>query len=569
MPTTQLARAASRSVVYNIIVQFLSRSMTFILGAITLKYYKSTSILGIVNVRLALLYTTLQFISREPFRRACLGEAANSTRPWNKIVNVIWLGFPLSLTLALILGHYWQSYMIPSANDLIGTSVLDYKIAVLIICLSAILEMVSEPCYIYSQTMAYVGLNPSVEALSIFIKCSLTAFVTFVDPPMILTCIATCHFVASAAAVGASFWFLVYKRQTNIAMLMPQFSIKPHQLSRINDTSKLAKFNRQKSVDRNRPNKNKGQLGEEEKGFSALFDMSSFWLSCSFMGQTVLKQILTEGERYIMTIFDLISLPDQGIYDVVSNLGGLVVRLIFRPIEDSGFAYFSQLVKRNEILDKAQFEKVEKNLITLIKVMIIVGLVVFVFGFNYSPFIAFYAGDKLNNSVAFNLMRWHLFSMPFLALNGVTECFTFAIMNQSEIKNHSYLLVIFTLIFLMSVFLTQWILGSACFIFANCLNMSSRILFSYRQIRSYFQRHQTNFKLQDLLPQRETISCCFIIFLILSVSQYYLLHLQRIDLIMLHILVGFVSMLALLYVLFQYEVTLVKFAKHMYKSKMN
>ena len=49
-------------------------------------------------------------------------------------------------------------------------------------------------------------------------------------------------------------------------------------------------------------------------------------VAVSFLGQGVLKQVLTEGERYVMTVLSLLSLAEQGIYDVVSNLGSLAAR---------------------------------------------------------------------------------------------------------------------------------------------------------------------------------------------------------------------------------------------------
>ena len=49
-------------------------------------------------------------------------------------------------------------------------------------------------------------------------------------------------------------------------------------------------------------------------------------MAVSFLGQGVLKQVLTEGERYVMTVLSLLSLAEQGIYDVVSNLGSLAAR---------------------------------------------------------------------------------------------------------------------------------------------------------------------------------------------------------------------------------------------------
>ena len=55
-------------------------------------------------------------------------------------------------------------------------------------------------------------------------------------------------------------------------------------------------------------------------------DPGQWKVATSFLGQGVVKQLLTEGEKYVMTIFSLLTLPEQGIYDVVANLGSLAAR---------------------------------------------------------------------------------------------------------------------------------------------------------------------------------------------------------------------------------------------------
>ena len=62
----------------------------------------------------------------------------------------------------------------------------------------------------------------------------------------------------------------------------------------------------------------------------------------------MLKQILTEGERYVMTMFSVLSFKEQGIYDGINNIGSIVVRFLFRPVEDSLYFYFTQCVRRDE-----------------------------------------------------------------------------------------------------------------------------------------------------------------------------------------------------------------------------
>lgn len=51
-------------------------------------------------------------------------------------------------------------------------------------------------------------------------------------------------------------------------------------------------------------------------------------LSVSFAKQCVVKQVLTEGERYVMTISPLLTFTEQSMYDIVNNLGSLAARFV-------------------------------------------------------------------------------------------------------------------------------------------------------------------------------------------------------------------------------------------------
>lgn len=70
-------------------------------------------------------------------------------------------------------------------------------------------------------------------------------------------------------------------------------------------------------------------------------------LTLSFLKQGVMKQILTEGEKYIMSISPVLTFKEQATYDVVNNFGSLAARFIFRPIEDSSYFYFTQTISRD------------------------------------------------------------------------------------------------------------------------------------------------------------------------------------------------------------------------------
>ena len=95
-------------------------------------------------------------------------------------------------------------------------------------------------------------------------------------------------------------------------------------------------------------------------------------------------------------------------------------------------------------------------------------------------------------------MRFFCAYIPLLGLNGITECFFFALMSQSEIDRsvcagrvrcwqpvqtvllllhcrYNQKLLAFSALFLVSALLLTRVMGSAGFVLANCINMAVRI----------------------------------------------------------------------------------------------
>lgn len=77
-----------------------------------------------------------------------------------------------------------------------------------------------------------------------------------------------------------------------------------------------------------------------------LLDWTLARLTWSFFKQSFLKQILTEGERYVMTFLNVLSFGDQGVYDIINNLGSMVARFVFLPIEESFYIFFAKVLER-------------------------------------------------------------------------------------------------------------------------------------------------------------------------------------------------------------------------------
>ena len=62
-----------------------------------------------------------------------------------------------------------------------------------------------------------------------------------------------------------------------------------------------------------------------------------------FFKQSILKQLLTEGEKYVLSISPA-SMYDQGLYEIVNNLGSLFARFLFQPLEEGFYLYVKQVI---------------------------------------------------------------------------------------------------------------------------------------------------------------------------------------------------------------------------------
>lgn len=47
-----------------------------------------------------------------------------------------------------------------------------------------------------------------------------------------------------------------------------------------------------------------------------------------------------------MTFLNVLSFGDQGVYDIVNNLGSMVARFIFLPVEESFYIFFAKVLQR-------------------------------------------------------------------------------------------------------------------------------------------------------------------------------------------------------------------------------
>lgn len=180
-----------------------------------------------------------------------------------------------------------------------------------------------------------------------------------------------------------------------------------------------------------------------------------------------------------MTFLNPMTFEEQGIFDIVNNLGSLAARFIFQPIEESAYILFGKLIVRGKHAkqDRKKYKIAMDTLRDLFKLMSLCGLIIFVFGFNYSQLALKIYNDKhLGRGLAITLMRCHCFYIYLIAINGVSETFTFAVMSKDQIDRFNVWLIGFSVVYLIIASTTS-IIGATGLILANCINMICRIIF--------------------------------------------------------------------------------------------
>ncbi|XP_036187812.1 protein RFT1 homolog isoform X6 [Myotis myotis] len=344
-------------------LKVLFRLITFALNAFILRFL-SKEIVGIVNVRLTLLYSTTIFLAREAFRRACL--SGSTQRDWGQTINLLWLTVPLGVFWSLFLGWVWLRLLeVPDPNV-----VPHYGTGVVVFGLSAVVELLGEPFWVLAQAHMFVKLKVIAESLSVILRSVLTAFLVLWVPHWGL------YIFSLAQVFYTTVLVLCYVTYFKKLLGFPK-STKQQTLPVSRMTDLLP------SILRSR----------------AFVNWTEAKLTWSFFKQSFLKQILTEGERYVMTFLNVLNFGDQG------------------PV----------------------------------------------------------------------LLRTYCLYVLLLAINGVTECFTFAAMSKEQVDRYNLTMLALSSSFLvLSYLLTRWC-GSVGFILANCFNMGIRITKSLWFIHRYYR----------------------------------------------------------------------------------
>lgn len=381
-----LVGSTVRSASYNVVLQVTFRILTFVMNGILLRY-TTKDMIGIVNVRLMLLNQTIVFVAREAFRKACLSKT--SEKKWPQVINLLWCVFPIGVLLSFALGYMWLFHLETPDPEKIP----NYPLAVFVFGASGSIELLSEQLWVVAQAFVFLRLKVTIEGIANFARCVITlTLVVFVpDLGIVSFCLAQLTFsTLSMLLYYVYFLHLIQRSPQKEPYLEVDFPLKT-----VRDFFPRAL-----------PGK-------------SFFSWGLANLTWSFFKQSFLKKILTEGERYIMTLFQVLTFSQQGIYDVINNLGSLVARCVFMPIEESYYTFFAHTLTRGSFADN-QREKSAKiaseTLEVVFKFVVLVGLTFLVFGYSYSFLLLdIYGGSTLSSGEGNSRHFLFVFSFFFLS----------------------------------------------------------------------------------------------------------------------------------------------------------
>ncbi|ROT36543.1 Rft-1-domain-containing protein [Sodiomyces alkalinus F11] len=504
-PHRATEKAAVRGASLLISLQIASRAVTFIANQLLLRYL-TASLLGL-SAQLEVYYLSVLFFARESLRVAVQRQKTTTSGPntaasdarrtigtsYQAVVNLGYLAVLLGAFVAPGLAALYLS----SVDDSIFASTPYFLLSLRIYAIAAILELLSEPVFVLLQVRLQFGPRATAESLSTFFRCVVTLGSAVVSSRAGLD-LGPLPFALGQLAYGLGL-LLVYLWVGAGLASADDFSLLPRKLTNLDTAAK-------------------------DHYLWSFFYRPTVSLASSMMAQSLVKHVLTQGDTFLVSI---LSTPQaQGVYALANNYGGLLARLVFQPIEESSRSYFSRLLSSQEGKAKEEggaessssntaskstlaspskeaVRTAAQHLHIVFKLYVLLSTVIVSVGpIAAPPLLSLIAGRRWASEGAGDVLATYCYYIPLLALNGVAEAFVASVASEAQVHRQSAWMGAFSLAFAAAGFLFLRVLGlgAAGLVYANCINMACRIIWSLAFIGSSFAEQNVPFSVSSLRP---------------------------------------------------------------------
>lgn len=473
---TRYLNKFTNGVVFLMLGQLLTKGVTFMLNSLLIRFL-SPRIFGITSF-LEFLLSAVLFFSRESIRISTLRmkHATHEKESKNeKKENIndddqvilqslnnfgyipIMIGLPLSIVLISWQYSNLNTYFIQLPY---------FRLSIFLIWFSILIELMTEPFYLVHQFLLNHEIRSKYESIGVSLAC-ITNFVIVV------------WFEKMINGIGEEL-HNDYK-QEGISILAFSMGKLVHSLSLL-----ICYSHRYWKHDREKYSYSLTKIKLSTGTTSYYFQTNIIQYFKKAYFQLCFKHLLTEGDKLIIN--SLCTVEEQGIFSLLSNYGSLITRLLFAPIEESLRLFLTRLLS---VMSDQNLRLSIEVLINLTKFYLYLALFIVVFGpVNSSFLLRFVIGSKWSSTSVLESIRSYCFYIPFLSLNGVFEAFFQSVATGDEIFKHSYLMMIFSGIFLFTCwfFIEYLNLSLDGLILSNILNMAMRITYCGFFINKFYHR---------------------------------------------------------------------------------
>lgn len=487
----QILEKSTKGATILMLGQFSTKIITFVLNNLLLRFL-SPRIFGITSF-LEFISSTVLFFSREAIRLSTLritqneedtiddSNIKNNPNEKNDCNNMnvlqiavnfshvpLYIGIPLSLILTT-----WQYNNI---NDYF-VSLPFFTWSIFFIWCSIIIELLCEPFFIINQLMLNYSTRSRFETMAVTVGCIVNFSVVYAFDQKWFTGVMDTEKEASKEGIAILAFALDKLFYSIFLFLFYFYDYLKNFAPRRSFNLTLTKI------------KNHSKNTNSSKDYH-YFDSKIFEHFKKVYFQLCFKHLLTEGDKLIIN--SLCTVEEQGIYSLLSNYGSLVTRLLFAPIEESLRLFLARLLT----IQKSKNLKLSMDvLINLTRFYLYLSLMIIVFGPTNSSFLLqFLIGSKWSTTSVLDTIRVYCFYLPFLSLNGIFEAFFQSVATGDQILKHSYFMMIFSGVFL----LTSWILIDFLklsingLIISNIFNMILRIIYCGTFIIKFYKKIYSN-----------------------------------------------------------------------------
>ncbi|KAF5353438.1 hypothetical protein D9756_008112 [Leucocoprinus leucothites] len=431
-----LRKSSIASVTALIGLQLFSRLFTFILNQALVRL-TSPEIFGAAAIQFDLILSTILFLSREGVRTTILRAKSHGPKELNLSFLPIAAGVPLAGTIAWAYVKY--------AGEELKTRAF-FREAVGIYALAAVVELLTEPFHNLSMVQLKTNVRVKAEGSGITAKSVVTFLVLLYDSRKVDGQGKLALLAFALGQLAYSFACLaVYLGYLGVNTLRPRISDK--------DTG--------------------------------LVDSRLLRLSATMTLQSIVKHVLTEGDKLILSWFS--PLQDQGGYALAVNYGSLIARIVFQPIEEVMRLYFSKTFAQGTKA-KSAVRDAASALTSLVSVQLELSMFFLAFGTAYLPvLLPILLPPRYMATSAPQILAAWIWYIPVLAVNGGLEGFVASVAGPGELNRQSKWMVAFSVVFIASaISLYRLGFGDASLVYANIVNLLARIVFATSFTKSFF-----------------------------------------------------------------------------------